>query len=184
MSTSKNTFEVKSLLDAVKLIDRRTSLTVGQYTIVDVESTSKLLSQDREVIAIDESTGEEVTNIVTDYYYIVNINAMSEYHLDKAEELIDNSDFLAAVNQRHGFRAYVNAGDSCPYSKGEKIKVFAESITTSNGVVGEFITKHSPLPVITATKVNFMDRLKKSEEPAVEETEEVLQGETVVEDEI
>jgi hypothetical protein len=186
MEKSKNTFEVKSLLDAVRLLDKRGHLTVGQYTDVVVESISRLMSRERLVKSIDPETGEEspTGEVVTDYYYIVNVNAMSDYHLDKAEEFINNGDFLAAVNQRHSFNAYVNAGEDCPYQPTEIIKVLCEVRTSKNGVTAEWITKHMSKPVVQMKKISFMDRLKKSEEPAVEETEEVLEGETVVDETI
>lgn len=100
----------------------------------------------------------KVTN-VTDYQgkKIVNFAAMTQYHMERALDAIDNGDVIAAVNS--GLSANLRPGTDYIPNKGEIVKVVVDTVTTKNGVTGQFVISVSELATQAPVAIDFAARL-------------------------
>lgn len=115
--------------------------------------------QSRKAIQGDGKFRLKVTN-VTPYIRpdgtavrIVNFAGMTSHHLSEARKAIQAGDYDAACNQCLTASPRDNGKDFCP-QKGEIVDVIVETITTKNGVTGQFVTSMTPVATTVASQVN------------------------------
>ena len=83
---------------------------------------------------------------------IVNLKAMTQYHIDEAKQHLANGDNQVAVNQC--ITANLRMTDYIP-SKGEFVKCQIDNVTTNNGVTGLFVVSLTELKAKANHKVSF-----------------------------
>ena len=83
---------------------------------------------------------------------IVNLKAMTQYHIENAKECLRNGDIQEAVNQC--VTANLRLTDYIP-TKGEFVKVQIAEITTKNDITGLFVVALSELKASKSRKVSF-----------------------------
>lgn len=122
------------------------------------ESAMQIL-QSRKAIQADGKYRLKVTN-VTPYIRedgtpvsIVNFAGMTVHHLGEAKKAIQAGDYDAACNQCLTASPRQNGKDFTPV-KGEIVDCIVETITTRNGVTGQFITSMTPVATTVANQVN------------------------------
>jgi len=131
--------------DAIQIIkSRRSVLTEGAY--------------DLKVNSVVEYDGK----------FIINLSAMSSYHVEQAVSLIKKGDYQGAVNSSLSFSA--RPSDFIP-SKGEYVKVQVEKLTTKNGVTGLFPVALSPIKSIASGRIDI-ESLLEVEEEETQQTEQ------------
>lgn len=111
----------------------------------------------RKLIAQPTVAQLKVTSVTPfDGKFIVNLNAMTNYHVDEAKKHLAAGEIQEAVNQ--SLSASLRATDYIP-SKGEIVKVVIEELVTkNNGIKGLFVTSLSELKATTSiTKVSIID---------------------------
>jgi hypothetical protein len=117
-----------------------------------VEDLVKII-ESRKLIAQPGAYDLKVTG-VTAYNgnHIVNLSAMSNYHVEEARELASEGKFQESANKQ--FTINVLPNGYLP-AKGEIIKCYIDNVKTKSGVEGLFVTSHSELKSIAAGKVVF-----------------------------
>jgi hypothetical protein len=83
---------------------------------------------------------------------IVNLKAMTQYHIEQAKELLSQGETQLAVNQC--ITANLRMTDYIP-SKGEFVKCQIDNVTTKNDVTGLFVVSLTELKAKTNHKVSF-----------------------------
>jgi hypothetical protein len=83
---------------------------------------------------------------------IVNLKAMTNYHIELAKEHLRNGDTQEAVNQC--VTANLRLTDYIP-TKGEFVKIQVAEITTKNDITGLFVVALSELKASKSRKVSF-----------------------------
>jgi hypothetical protein len=84
--------------------------------------------------------------------HIVNLSAMCQAHIEKAQEFAELGQLQNAANEQYSLNA--RPTDYLP-SKGEIIKVYFDTVTTKKGITGLFPTSYSELKSSSAGKVVF-----------------------------
>jgi hypothetical protein len=84
--------------------------------------------------------------------HIVNLAAMCQAHIEKAQEYAELGQLQQAANEQYSLNA--RPTDYLP-SKGEIIKVYFDTVTTKKGITGLFPTSYSELKSAPASKVVF-----------------------------
>jgi len=135
----------------------------------------------RKMITEDGKYRLKVTN-VTPYLRpdgtmvkITNFAAMIAHHVAEARKSIAEGDYDSACNQ--GLSASPRADrDFCP-QKGEIVDVIVETITTKNGVTGQFVTSITPVATTVAKNVNVASLFAAEVEEEVEaEASDIVAG--------
>ena len=83
---------------------------------------------------------------------IVNLKAMTQYHIDNAKQHLANGETQEAVNQC--ITANLRLTDYIP-SKGEFVKCQIDNVTTKNDVTGLFVVSLTELKAKANHKVSF-----------------------------
>jgi hypothetical protein len=111
------------------------------------------LVQSRKMISQPGAYDLKVT-AVTAYNgnHIVNLAAMCQAHIEKAQEYAELGQLQQAANEQYSLNA--RPTDYLP-SKGEIIKVYFDTVTTKKGITGLFPTSYSELKSAPASKVVF-----------------------------
>ncbi len=134
-----------------------------EQPVLTLENVSGIISS-RVQIPGDGVYRLKVTNVTFyDGRFIVNFNAMTQYHVEKAMELIEENQLRDAANQ--SLSANLRATDYIP-SKGEVVKVVIEEVTTKKGVTGLFVTGVSEIQAASATKIDFAALLARKQAEA------------------
>lgn len=136
-------------------------------TKLTLEQAQAILAS-RKMIQEDGKYRLKVTN-VTPYLRedgtsvkITNFAAMTPYHVAEARKLAQSGDYNGACNQSLSASPR-SERDFCP-QKGEIVDVIVETLTTKNGVTGQFVTSITPVATSTASNVSLANIFGKSEE--------------------
>lgn len=136
-----------------------------EQPVLTLENVSGILSS-RQLIAEPGTYSLRTTNVTLyDGKFICNFNAMTQYHVDRAMELIETNELREAANQ--GISASLRPTDYIP-SKGEFVKVTIDRVTTNNGVTGLFVIGVSEIKSASTSKVDFAALLKSKAEQGFE----------------
>jgi hypothetical protein len=90
--------------------------------------------------------------------HIVNLNAMTEYHVREAINYLGQGDYQEALNMKMTYSLL--EGQDVPM-RGETVDIMVEEITTSNGITGLFVTNLVTVTPTKPTNVNLNTFVKK-----------------------
>ena len=141
--------------DAVRVISSRKMVSPS----MDGQTTTA------KVISVGDYTDEDGNQ-----FKIVNLALMNAYHVSQAKALLAKGIITGkgnATNQHYSQR--LRADSSWIPAPKSTVEVLIESITTKNGVTGQFITSMNPLASMSCGKVDLDFEFEEVTEESIEE---------------